>query len=410
MYHNEKSGALGRAARPFPAALYDAIDATPTPRKPITLMRLLGRRFGVPYMRLLGAYLQGASFLKGNRKPETPTQVRNVAFARLLWGGDVHPRYSKARDSGVDSLPLFDFVNQGHSALDIASGQIEQKERTEMKTQVFKPRHERYSRECLVEGQFKKIHKLLLNIDPSYQRAQRKSSVSMMSASWNWRSFSVLSVFEREDGSFWVFDGGHRLQAALLREDITLLPCMVHKMSNGDFGRSEEEEAKGFLHINKTKNTVSAVDEHRAAVLANDEVSLHAQRILSKYGYRTQNTGHGTYCFAAIGTFKQLVQEDIHLAEKVFSVCASIAQGGKVAGETLDAIFRCQKKLNGIADILSGNHLERLKSYAMIEIEKAIRQHAAIYAKGGGAIGALAILSLLNKKRKKENHLSFPTE
>ena len=80
---------------PFPNALYDAIATTPHPRKPITLLRFLGRRYNVPYGRLLGAYLMGANFLKHNREPKTPTQIRNVAFVRLIWGGDTPPKKPK---------------------------------------------------------------------------------------------------------------------------------------------------------------------------------------------------------------------------------------------------------------------------------------------------------------------------
>ncbi len=80
---------------PFPNALYTAIETTPTPRKPITLLRFLGRRYNVPYGRLLGAYLMGANFLKHNREPRTPTQIRNVAFVRLIWGGDTPPKKPK---------------------------------------------------------------------------------------------------------------------------------------------------------------------------------------------------------------------------------------------------------------------------------------------------------------------------
>ena len=80
---------------PFPQALYTAISNTPPPRKPITLLRFLGRRYGVPYGRLLGAYLMGANFLKHNREPRTPTQIRNVAFVRHIWGGDTPPKKPK---------------------------------------------------------------------------------------------------------------------------------------------------------------------------------------------------------------------------------------------------------------------------------------------------------------------------
>lgn len=267
---------------------------------------------------------------------------------------------------------------------------------------LFSPKREKYSwAEPCCPGAFLMIKKDDLNIDGSYQREEvSKAKVLEIARDWDWKLFGTLSVIMRRDGTLWVYDGGHRCRASFFRDDITELPCMVFSPVD------EKTEAKAFIGANTMKSAVSAFHKHRAAVKTGEDIALAAQSILDKHGYIPMQWASKKYGFAAINALRSQVKVDRVLAEKVFSACANIAVNGEqISGEVLDAVFTCQKKLEGKADILTNGHLERLKRETLPGIEAAIRREKHIVGKGGVAISAKAILDVLNKG--KQRRLSF---
>jgi len=266
------------------------------------------------------------------------------------------------------------------------------------RTHAPTPKREKFSwAEPCSLGTFIMIKKQDLNIDGSYQRDQvSKSKVLDIARDWDWKLFGTLSVIMRKDMSFWVYDGGHRCRASFLRDDITELPCMVFQADD------EKTEARAFVGANTMKSIVSAYHKHRAAVLTGEPVAVMAQSILEKNGYFAAQCSSTKYGFAAINALLSQVKEDAVLAEKVFTACAIIGQDGEpFSGELLDAMYVCQKKLEGKADIFKGEHIERLKTETLSGIESAIRREKHIAGKGGANICAKAVLDLLNKKRKR---------
>lgn len=128
-------------------------------------------------------------------------------------------------------------------------------------------------------GSFAWIKKTDLNIDGRYQRDQvGEGKVRDIASRWDWLLIGTLSVIEREDGTYWVFDGGHRTRAAFYRDDVELLPCMVHKIA------SVNEEAKAFVARNTMVSNVSAFDRFHAAVCADEPVAQATNNILQELG------------------------------------------------------------------------------------------------------------------------------
>ena len=259
------------------------------------------------------------------------------------------------------------------------------------------PKRERFSwTEPCALGAFMMIKKQDLNIDGSYQRDQvSKSKVLDIARDWDWKLFNTLSVVMRKDGSFWLYDGGHRCRASFLRDDITELPCMVFKAED------EKTEAKAFVGANTMKSVVSAYYKHRASVMTGEPIAVAAQSILDKHGYVAAQCSTAKYSFAAINALLMHVKENEILAEKVFAACAFIAQDGEqFSGAVFTAIFTCQKKLGNKADIFSKEYLERLKRATIPGIENAIRRAKWVSGLGGAAVGAKAVLDILNKNKR----------
>lgn len=115
-----------------------------------------------------------------------------------------------------------------------------------------------------------------LLIDTEYQRLvtgkQSQRLILIIAESWDWRLLSPLTVSLR-DGSYgpagyYVIDGQHRLEAAKMRGDIPMLPCIVSPFV------SYEEEALAFVNINSARRQVTALDRYHARVAAKEPLAL----------------------------------------------------------------------------------------------------------------------------------------
>lgn len=251
------------------------------------------------------------------------------------------------------------------------------------------------------EGVFQLVSKYDLNIDGTYQRdLVSEDKVRAIARNWDWRLFSALSVIVRRDGSYWVYDGGHRARASFLRDDVDLLPCLVFECE------SIEEEAKAFVGANTMSSAVSAYHKYRGALRAKEPQALAVCGVLEKYGYKAAKASSGGYLFSALGTLQKLLLEDFSLAEQVFALCAEFAQGDQIPGDVLIGVFTCAKKLAGKVDIMKGTLYEKLKSAGVEGIHVAIRRERHICGKGGAKVSAKAVLDILNKGKKRR--ISFP--
>lgn len=249
-------------------------------------------------------------------------------------------------------------------------------------------------------GVFMMINKGDLNLEGKYQRGGvfgiSKAKVLDIAREWDWKAFGVLAVIKRADGSLWVYDGGHRLRASFYRDDIEELPCMVFECND------LKEEAKAFVVTNTMVSNVSAFHLHRASVLAGEPLALAVEGVVEKYGY-TPTDAKKRGGFGAIGTLRSLVTLDAAMADKVFAACVRIAVDQEpISGEVLEAIFYCQQKLGSRADILEGEHLEKLIQEGLKGIQIAIRREKHIVGKGGTSVTAKAVLDLLNKGKRRK--------
>lgn len=244
-------------------------------------------------------------------------------------------------------------------------------------------------------GEFRWIAKNDLNIDSRYQREQvSEAKVLEIARDWDWLLLGCISVIEREDGSLWVFDGGHRTRSSFFRDDIKELPCMVHKVA------TINEEAKAFVARNTMVSNVAAHDRYKASVCAAEPVALSVQSILDEFELTatkggTTNAGH----LSCIGTLQSCVKEDPEDAKKVLRFLLSIAGDRPVVGKVLAAMFALYRHFKPKFDILD-KYGEKIGRHSQREIEIKISQFATECGKGGNVIGAKAILELINHKNR----------
>ncbi|MDR7101502.1 DUF6551 family protein [Croceicoccus sp. BE223] len=108
-----------------------------------------------------------------------------------------------------------------------------------------------------------------LKVDAAYQRsidnASSKALIRKIAMHWDWALFHPLAVARRADGSLWVVDGQHRLEAARARRDLYDLPCVVSSYD------SRADEAASFVAMNVQRRALSKIDLFKAAVAAGDQ-------------------------------------------------------------------------------------------------------------------------------------------
>lgn len=123
-----------------------------------------------------------------------------------------------------------------------------------------------------------------LLVDDSYQRSietkASKSLIEGIARAWDWDLFDVLKVSRRPDDRLFVVDGQHRRAAALLRRDISQLPCVIKRCHGA------AEEARLFTAANRGRKAMSRLDDYRAAVAAGDEQAVTIERLITSAGLK----------------------------------------------------------------------------------------------------------------------------
>lgn len=119
----------------------------------------------------------------------------------------------------------------------------------------------------------------LMKIDHDmYQRALQRH-VRMIAKNWNDDKCDPLMVNYRNDGYFYVIDGQHRLEAALMR-NIERLVCVVF------VGMSIKEEADIFTEQNEGTKKLSPYDTYKANICRGEEIDTKIDTVCKRYGIK----------------------------------------------------------------------------------------------------------------------------
>lgn len=142
-----------------------------------------------------------------------------------------------------------------------------------------------------------------LQVDHRYQRPLNAQWARWLAENWDDRMLGVLTVSEREDGSFWLLEGQHR-SAALVSLGVgdRKVACIAFK------NLSLKEEADIYLGRNTAKQQTTLALYH-AKLAMSDPAALEIRRVVSDV-YKLQIVGSGTHTVNAIGTLFRLVEWD----------------------------------------------------------------------------------------------------
>jgi len=244
-------------------------------------------------------------------------------------------------------------------------------------------------------GVFMMIPKKQLNIDGRYQREEvSREKVMSIARDWDWLIFGTVCVIRRDDGSLWVFDGGHRTRASFYRDDITELPCMVHEIS------SLTDEAKAFVARNTMVSNVSALARFRASACAEEPVAVQAKEMLERHGLSVVKNSTQPETFSAIGSLVDCIKQNATIAEQALQFACRVNRDAGPSAMVLIGLFTLQSHFLQQGIDMMAEHGDKILTHSQKEIEIRIRQMRAETGKGGSAVYAKAILDLVNKGKR----------
>ncbi len=120
-----------------------------------------------------------------------------------------------------------------------------------------------------------------LKVDDTYQRSieggASQKLINKIAENWDWRLCLPLLV-SRRGGELFVIDGQHRLEGAKLRHDIPHLPVVVFDFDD------EKAEAELFVQANRSRRSMSKLDEFYAALVAGDKRAIEVNEVVTAAG------------------------------------------------------------------------------------------------------------------------------
>lgn len=123
----------------------------------------------------------------------------------------------------------------------------------------------------------------LLTIDRTYQRdinQKGAAHVSRILQAFNWNCYQPIVVSERDDGTYAVIDGQHRLEAAKRHPLIDSLPCYIIEAPDA------AKQAAIFVAVNSRRIALNSLQQFHAAVAAGDAGALIADALCRDAGVK----------------------------------------------------------------------------------------------------------------------------
>lgn len=255
-----------------------------------------------------------------------------------------------------------------------------------------KPKVDRYNWCPITDpGEFRWIDKQELKVDIRYQRGGKEVSrerVLKYARNWSWALCGVLLGAFRFGSEIWIFEGGTRLRAALLRSDIDKLPVFIFRF------QSVEDEAIAFREGAKTRATINAFQCHRADLFSGEPLALAIQKAIDERGLKLVSTASTPIDVACVAALKSAWSKDPAVAEKTLDIFWNMPGDMPIQHDVFKGMFAL---LTAVNDKQHDRIIERAGKYTREMFSSAVRNHVSVVNRGGEIVFRTAILMLLNK-------------
>lgn len=239
-------------------------------------------------------------------------------------------------------------------------------------------------------GVLEYLSKRRLRVNHEYQRDANEKKILNMASSWSWVACGVIVVARRE-GAEYVIDGQHRVMAAMRRNDISSLPCLVFDIAD------VAQEATGFIAANTLRKPVPAIDKFRAMVVSGDECAITVNGIIDELGVSiSKSNSTGTGVLKSIAWCLKKAAVDADRLRRVLSISQDIAVADAmyIPERILESMWVLDEKI-GLDD-----HRLRQRIYAKgcrTLLDAANRAAAYFNGSGGSSVWVDGVIDELNK-------------
>jgi len=237
------------------------------------------------------------------------------------------------------------------------------------------------------------IDKTKLEVDHTYQRPEAKQKVLRIAAEFSWRKFGCLVVSLREDDRHVVIDGQHRALAAMKRDDVSLVPCMVFtELQLAD-------EAGAFVGLNTARKPVSALVKYEAQLIAGDAVAVWVDETLNAFGFKRVKTLHAAMQIKCLAELRKMAEINQSRTYATLRILASLCRGenSPAHADVLQVVWvlvtQAEKQGMQQMELLE----ERLNKVGYIAVKKEIDRCREIHGSHQPHKAADAVMERLNK-------------
>lgn len=238
------------------------------------------------------------------------------------------------------------------------------------------------------------VNKLCVDRD-NYQRNAGAPKVESIRKNFSWLAFVVLCVVRRPDGAYYVYDGGHRLEA-LRKLGIEEAPCIVFDMDN------MTDEAKAFLLIATNRKAMSAVDKHKAKIHAGDPAAILVAKLISEAGRNLSSGGTDANSVKCIARLEVLATNEPALLKRIWPTLVRICDGEVMHEHIVGAIAYIERNADG-ASMTEPRWTKRLDSIGYKELRQACVEGMRFkQGASGEKVWATGVVERLNCKIRKD--------
>lgn len=221
-----------------------------------------------------------------------------------------------------------------------------------------------------------------------YQRDNPK--VKRILANFHWNAFGALSIADR-NGQYYCVDGGGRLTACRMRDDIVNVPCMVFKSLSAKY------EAQIFL-MTDVKTNISAMDTFNARLVAGEKNMIWLRNLINDSDRKlTKTSSRNT--IACIGLLMKCADENFKLLSDIWPLLLELENDHQFDSQVISAIWYIAKK-NGARSVTEYRVKNKLLKVGHEKILKQIYLEVSANGGGGEKVYAAGVLRIINKGRR----------
>jgi hypothetical protein len=219
-----------------------------------------------------------------------------------------------------------------------------------------------------------------------------------MAENFSWVLFHALvvaKVYDPDDPMKWryeVIDGGHRLRAVFLREDITHVPCMIFDIS------TIEQCAQTFLNTNLLQTRVHTIQTYLSAIEAKDPRALKIQEILNDHGLRVVNGGRAGDTINCVGILDWCAAISEESLREALTWCVLQDWDRPIPYKILKGLFFLHHHSKPKYDVIS-TYGDYLAEYPLDHIVLTLNNFKSEFAETSASKWSEALTQLINRSR-----------